>query len=159
MPSEIYETENNAEEIGSSIIDQDTWEHYGDINLIQESDYVECEGPSNLAYAVLQTYGIECTTPSVGGDLEDLDIKRMDARTVVNMSLIHHSALDGSGFYEAMATVDGKVEFIKIGGPSGRITDIYYEVQAGSYKDDVSAVMVTGGQPLVKRRELVWKPI
>ena len=157
MPDVYYETTNNAEETGP-IVDQGTWEHYGDTNLISESDYVECRGPSNLAYDALRVNGINCSTPSIGGDIADLDIKRMDARTVVNLSLIHYSATTGV-FYEAMVDPEGSVEFVAINGRSGQITDIYYEVQAGSYKDDATAVMVTGGQPLVTRRPLEWKPI
>jgi len=160
MPQELYQTNNNAEETGSRIIDQDTWEHFNDVDLVRESDYVECEGPENLAYDVLRVNEIDCATPSIGGNLIDLDIKRMDARTVINMSLIHHSAEDGGGyFYEAMVTADGQVEFVPIGGRSGSITDIYYETQLGQYKDDITAVMVTGGQPLVTRKEMVWQPI
>jgi len=159
MPSEEYYTENNAEETGTAPLDPNTWEHFGDVDLIQETEYVECIGPSNLAQAVLDTYGIECATPSIGGDLKDLDIKRMDARTVINMSLIHYSATKGDGFYELMATSDGKAEFVKIGGRSGRIEDIYYTIQMGHYVESPTAVMVTGGRPLVKRKELEWKPI
>lgn len=158
MPEGYYETTNNAEETGN-IVDADTWETYGDVTLIRETDYVECVGPANLAYDVLNVNGINCATPSIGGDLADLDIKRMDARTVVNLSLIHYSAMNGGGFYEAMVNPAGSVEFVEVGGDSGKITDIYYEVQAGSYKDDATAVMVTGGQPLVTRRPLQWKPI
>jgi hypothetical protein len=159
MPQGNYQTENNAEQTGN-VVDIDTWENFNNTDLITESDYVVCEGPSNLAYDVLNKYGIICNSPSIGGDLADLDIKRMDARTVINMSLIHYSAIHGRGyFYEAMVSPDGQVEFIPIGGVSGNISDIYYEIQVGQYKDEAAAIMVTGGKPLVVRKPLVWQPI
>lgn len=155
----VHYTEYNAEETGN-IIDSELWENFGDINLIRESDYVECGGPSNLAYDVLNTFGISCSTPSIGGAIKDVDIKKMEARTVINLSLIEYAAITGqTGFYEAMVNEYGEVEFKAIGTYSGQITDIYYEIETGSYKEEAVAVMVTGGKPLVKRKQLEWKPI
>ena len=154
-----YYTEYNDRPTGN-IVDPDLWENFGDINLIRESDYVECGGPDNLAYDVLNTFGISCSTPSIGGSIKNADIKKMDARTVINLSLIEQSAIDGnSDFYEAIVDGDGNVEFKSIGSYSGQITDIYYEIETGSYKEEAVAVMVYGGKPLVKRKQLEWKPI
>lgn len=138
------------------------WSGYLDDTLVSESELVSCEGPQNLAADVLEVYNIVCATPSIGGPITDIDIKRMDARTVLNWSLLEYSAREGStddGFYEPFVTSDNEVEFKKIGSYSGQVTDIYYTVAIGDYRTEPKGVMVTGGRPLPTRKPLQWLPI
>lgn len=162
MAGEVYFTSYNDEP--TNPVSDQLWENYGNVDLLPLDTAVTCQysKTGNLAYDVLQSFGIECSTPGVGGELKDVDIKRMDARTLINLSLIEYSALEGSYFYEAIADEDGGVEFVGIGDPAGDSSfsgDIYYETQTGNFKDEAVAVMVIGGVPPAKRKPLTWKPI
>lgn len=156
----MAETIYNTGVIGRLDIQDNPWPNYYDTDLVQESEYVECEGPDNLAYDVLNRYDITCITPSIGGNLNNLDIKKMDARTVINLSLLEYGALEGQRrFYEPFINESNEIEFKAIGSYSGNISDIYYKVQSGTYRQDPVGVMVTGGRPLPVRQPLEWKPI
>jgi hypothetical protein len=131
------------------------WPDFGDESLFDE---VSCEGPGgSLAADVLNRFDIPCSD-SDGGNLEDLDIKKMDAFTVLRLSLLEDSAGRG-GLMEPIVSPTGEVEFKSIGNYSGNVTDVYYSMQTGSWKEPCEGVMVTGGRPLPKRRSLDWKPI
>jgi hypothetical protein len=141
-------------------IDAAYWETFNDTSLVSESEYIQCKGPSgSLAGAVCSTFNISCRTPSVGGNLTDIDIKRMDALTVINLSLLEESATDISSWYEAIVNESGQVEFVNIGKYSGDITHEYYSIQTTHYKEDPAGVMVTGKRPVSKRVKKEWKPI
>jgi len=132
----------------------DFWQDFGVDNL----DHVECSVTSSLAADVLRTYGID-HSGSEGGALSNLDIKHMDALSVIKMSLMEQSAEDGV-IYEPMVNEYGQVEFNAIGKYSGNVNDDkYYEIQTGTYSEPCVGVLVTGGKPLPFRRELEWKPI
>lgn len=157
----MAKTKYNTGITGKLEIDGNPWQNYYDTDLVQESEYVECAGPNNLAFDVLNRYNIECSTPSIGGNLNNLDIKKMDARTVINLSLLEHGAKEGAGkFYEPFLNdADDQIEFKAVGDYSGNISDIYYKVQMGTYTQAPAGVIVTGGRPLPVRKPLEWKPI
>ncbi len=117
-----------------------------------------CGDSGSLAAAVLNTYGIRCSS-SIGGGLPNLDIKRMDAIQVIKLSLLEASANDGQ-IYEPIMNSDGTVEFLTIGGSDGLSgSDIYYEIQTGTYRESCGGVMITGAMPLGERKDVEWKPI
>jgi hypothetical protein len=120
---------------------------------------VKCSGDSgSLAADVLSTYGIRCGS-TIGGNLPNLDIKRMDAIQVIKLSLLEASANDGQ-IYEPIMSSEGVVDFVAIGGETGLSGgDVYYEIQTGTYKESCGGVMIIGAMPLAARKEVVWKPI
>jgi hypothetical protein len=121
---------------------------------------VSCDSSNPVAEEVLETYNIEYRNLAGGGGgaLEGLDIKRMDAMTAVNWSLIERGANIG-GFIEPIMASDGVLEFREIGGYSANISDVYYEISTGSYTESPKAVLVTGGKPLPQMRTMSWYPI
>lgn len=129
---------------------------------LSEDIAVDCDTSDKLAEAVLDEYGIDYDDRSgagTGGDLTNLDIKRMDAMTVLNMSLIERAAKSDKGFIEPIVNPDGEVEFREIGAYSGAISDVYFEILTGTYVESPKAVMITGGRPLPEMKPLSWYPI
>ncbi|MGD9158773.1 MAG: hypothetical protein PVG39_10235 [Desulfobacteraceae bacterium] len=155
-------TTNNSRILGA-IPSNELWPQFGIPSFsLSEDIAVECDSSDKLAEAVLDEFGIEWSDESDasdGGDLANLDIKRMDALTVVNMSLIERGAKSSRSFIEPIVNPDGVVEFREVGSYSGEIDDIYYETLTGTYVDSVKGVMVTGGKPLPTFKELNWYPI
>ena len=129
------------------------WPGFGDDNGTPE---VYCDYNGSLAYKVLNDYDIYCSS-SVGGSLPDLDIKHMDAMQVIKLSLLEESATTGA-IYEPIMDSLGRVNFKRI-GTGGGVSDIYYEVHTGSYREDCSGVMIVGKNPMAYRRPIEWKPI
>ncbi len=126
------------------------WDNFGGGTLTE----VTCDSSGNLAAAVLSAYGIPSSV-SVGGSLADLDIKHMDAMSVIKLSLLEASSLTGV-IYDIIVNQDGMAEAIVVGGESGNITDIYHTIQTHSYKEDCSGVMVTGKDPLPEWKATEW---
>lgn len=155
-------TTNNAI-ITGQIPSNDLWPQFGiPAFSLSEDIAVECDTTDKLAEAVLDNYGIDWVDESgasEGGDLTNLDIKRMDAMTLLNLSLIERAAKSGRGFIEPIVNPEGEVEFRAIGTYDGRIDDVYYEILTGTYVDSPKAVMVTGARPLPTMSELSWYPI
>jgi len=140
-------------------IQNDFWEAFGD------TDYVEvacAASPNNsLAADVLDYYNIPRVSSSLGGTLDNLDIKQMDALQVISLSLFEQTSLETgqARLYEAMVNSEGEVEFVAIGDHSGNISDQYYTLQTMAYREPCAGVMVTGGRPKTVRKDLEWKPI
>lgn len=139
------------------------WEAYGNNNLFLD---IDCPGPTgSLALAVLQTFDIEVSTSSSdsGGNLYGLDIKNMDALSVINLSLLEGLAESGSfsngTMYEVVADTNGGAKFIEIGASSASLSDIYYQVQTSSYVEECVGVLVRGGKPMPTWVETSWEPI
>ena len=113
----MTETSNNT--IITGKIESNTiWPQFGipAFSLSEDVD-VSCNSVGRLAEAVLDEYGmdyLDTAAASTGGDLEDLDIKRMDAMTINNLSLIERAAKSGKGFIEPIVNVHGEVEFVEI---------------------------------------------
>ena len=133
---------------------QEFWELFGDGSNFEP---VEVEFSNNLASEVLNYYGIP-TVKDGGGKLENLDIKQMDAMTVIKLSLLDESAKTGK-LLELVLNEEGEAEFKEAGSYSGNISDIYHTIQTMSYIEKCSGVMVTGGKVLPYRRELKWSNI
>jgi len=153
-------TVNNAN-VDGSIASNTVWPNFGSIDIDIGEDYsVECDTAANVAELVLLNYGIEFRDLSGGGDgsLDTLDVKRMDAMTLVNLSLIQRGITRGA-FVEPIVGNDGIVEFRAIDTYDGNISDVYYEISTAHNTEQVQAVMVTGGRPLPEVRELEWKPV
>jgi len=134
---------------------KDFWESFGD-----DSDFIEvtCEDSGSLACDVLTEYGIPYEN-CIGGGLNNLDIKRMDAIQVIKLSLLETSASDNT-IYEPIVNEEGKVEFISVGGFIGLSGgDIYYEIQSASYRERCGGVMVQGAKPLPYRKPVEWHNI
>lgn len=159
----VDETTFNNPVTGQIDEDGDYWANFLNDALIGEDSVVDCEPATlnSVAADVLANYNIPYISgDSDGGPLKNIDIKRMDARTALNWSLMESSAQESrGGFYEPFIEEDGSVTFKQVGSFRGEITDIYYRVQTTSYVDAPPAVMVTGGRPLPKRKPLEWKPI
>ncbi len=136
------------------------WPAFGDNSKLVE---IECEEKGGLAADVLSTFGISLVGGSTtGGVLQDLDIKHMDAMSVINLSLLETLANSGSasGFmYEPIVTVDGNVKFTRIGGSPASLTDIYYQLQTGNHVKPCQGVIVRGGQIMPSWEDLEWKLI
>lgn len=134
---------------------KDFWESYGDTSAFVE---VIDEGEGSLATRVLEDYQINYQG-NEGGELSGLDILRMDAMTVIRLSLLEHSANHG-GFWEPIVNEDGYVEFKSIGSYGSEIEGhIYYELQTMDYVEQCAGVMITGRKPLPERLPIEWKPI
>lgn len=136
----------------------DFWEQYNNTDAFVE---VECEDEyDNLAYGVLNYFNIPTAggMDSIGGNLKNIDIKRMDAMSVVKMSLMEQSAIDGT-IYESIVTAEGEVEFREVGANTASLTDIYHQMQTSTYVEKCTGVMVQGGKPLPVRKPTEWKPI
>lgn len=129
------------------------WPGFGDDNGVPE---ITCDYGGSLAQKVMDDFDIPCSD-NRGGTLPDLDIKHMDAMQVVKMSLLEESANTGR-IYEPIMTSEGRVIFKEIGSGGG-VSDIYYEVQTGTYREDCSGVMIVGKNPMAYRRPIEWKPI
>lgn len=159
----IVETINNAA-ITGQIPSNTAWVNFGVPQIDLNADItVDCDSTTNkLAEEVLDSFGIEYddrSGASTGGALVNLDIKRMDAMTVLNLSLIERAAKSGKSFIEPIVSPEGEVEFREIGGYDANIDDVYYEIRTGSYVESPKAVMVTGGRPLATINDLTWIPI
>ena len=110
----------------------------------------------SLAVFVLNQYNIPYIG-SKGGSLGSIDIKRMDAMTVINQSLMEEIT---SGYIvEAIVDEFGQVEFVNIGESGGGISDVYFTVQTHQYTETAKGVMITGAKPLPTRNKVEWKPI
>jgi len=145
-----------AESINSPDGLEDVWEMYGDDSGFVE---IECEESSDLIGDILNTYSIPYdSTTSLGGSLTTLDIKHMDAITVINLSLLEGSIKAG-GILEYFINEEGEFEVMEIGHRNGSLSPIYYELQTSSYKEMCAGVMITGGKPLINRKNLIWKNI
>lgn len=121
-------------------------------------DVEECAAAaSSMAVFTLQEYQIPMTG-SAGGPLSSIDIKRMDAMTVINQSLMEEISTDGY-LVEPIVNENGAVEFVQIGSTGGGISDVYYTVQTQTLVDIPKGVMVTGKKPLPFRNKIEWKPI
>ena len=156
------ETTKNSK-IEGQIPSNTTFPNFGvpAFSLSEDID-VACDSLVNLAQAVLEEYNIEWSDKSGasdGGELTNLDIKRQDAMTTLNWSLMEMAAKSGKDFIEPIVNPDGEVEFREIGAYNGNIEDIYYEISTGSYTESPKAVMVTGGRPLPDMKQLSWYPI
>ena len=130
------------------------WKQFGDY-----SDFVEitCDHTTSLAVDVLNYYGIDYQG-ATGGALANIDIKHMDAREVIKLSMLEASSTSND-YYEAMMGPDGIVRFKVIGGYSGRVTNQYYTIVTSRYIEECTGVMVTGAKPLPVRKVVNWKPI
>ena len=156
------ETINNDKVVGQ-IPSNDLWPQFGiPAFSLSEDINVDCDSSDKLAEAVLNEYGIDWvdkSNASNGGDLAYLDIKRMDAMTLLNLSLIERAAKSNVEFIEPIVNPDGEVEFRAIGTYDGLISDVYYEISTGTVIENPKALMVTAGRPLPDMKELQWYPI
>lgn len=142
------------------------WDGFGDEDNFNRMVDGESPPTDSLAKDVLDAYDIPCKS-SVGGPLAYVDIKRMDAKTVMNLSLFEPFAKnDSTPFIEPIVDEDGQVDFKYIGTYEGlNNTDIYHTLQSDNFKNECTGVMITGGKPHVRRRKADdnpsadWKPI
>jgi hypothetical protein len=124
---------------------------------------VACEFSTegSLATKVLTSFGIPCTS-TIGGTLDNIDIKQMDAIQVLKMSLLEASAIsDPAVIYEPVMGSDGVVDFKAVGrgATNSFIDEVYYDIQTGTYTEACTGVMIIGGKPLTVRKSLNWLPI
>jgi hypothetical protein len=136
---------------------QDFWPAFGETGRFTE---IVQTGTGSLAEDVLNYFRIPTNnTGGLGGNLNGLDIKHMEAMQIVSLSLLEQTALSDR-IYETVVNEDGEVEFRAIGTYTGLTgADIYYEIQTGVYKEDVSGVMIIGQKPLPVRNSPVFKSI
>ena len=134
----------------------DFWDMFGtDTNFVE----IECDESNDLINDILTTYGIQGdSTTNLGGSLKNLDIKHMDALTVINLSLLEGSSAVGN-ILEWIVNEEGQFEIIEIGHNDGNLTPVYYELQSGTYKEPCVGVMITGAKPLINPKDLLWKYI
>lgn len=132
------------------------WPNFNDASVYDE---IVCDyGIGSLATTVLNYYGIDCDE-TIGGQLEDLDIRHMDALTLVKLSLLQDSAEDDKYYEPIMNHGENKVEFKAVGTYPGGVEDIYYTIATMNYIEECTGVMVTGKKPLPERKVANWKPI
>jgi len=157
----------DAKTLNNEVVDgpppvEGIWDNFGQ-PLINLNSYVSCDDPTPLALAVLDAYEIPYNLSSHSfryGTLKDMDIKRMDAMTVLRNSLMEESfAGPEDRFIEAIVSAKGKVEFREIGKEISNLDDVYYSIQTGQYVDRPKGVMVTGGKPTPDFKPLHWSPI
>jgi len=129
------------------------WEGFGEDD---GGPNITCGSDGSLAQDVLNKYDIPCSD-TVGGSLPGLDIKHMDAMQVIKLSLLEESSNSGN-IYEPVMGGDGFVEFKQVGSGRGP-SDIYYELQTGTYKEDCSGVIVQGKNPMPVRVQTEWRSI
>jgi hypothetical protein len=135
---------------------EDFWEGF---NQGEDPDEVNCSFNEGIAKNVLDTFGIPNNVSIEGGNLDGIDIKSMDAFTALKTSLLHQSSKDEK-IYEPITNADGQVEFVAIGETDGLgDTEVYYEIQTGTFQEECSGVMITGRRPMAKRKKAEWKPI
>jgi len=134
------------------------WAAYGDSSLLIE---IPPQGPTgSIAADVLGTYSIPAAANSnIGGNLQGLDIKHMDAMAVINLSLLEEMADRSGGMFEAIVNNSGEVEFVEIGKGTANLSDIYYQVQTFSYVEPCKGVLVRGGQIMPTWKEMNWQYI
>jgi hypothetical protein len=118
---------------------------------------VTCDAGGSVAALAIQSAGLSVNTTNVGGDLGGLDIKRMDVKTAVSMSLMHTFATTDV-LYEIVADTSGDIDFVEVGTGGGNL-DVYYSVQTTSYGSPSTGVMVTGGKPLPEMKFGGWYSI
>lgn len=124
----------------------DNWQEFGGSVLDDDTGVTE----DSLALDVLSTLNIE-TNGYGGGSLKGIDIKNMDALSVIQASLFE--GLKDGDLYEIINNEEGQLEIIKIGDRTASLDNIYYTTQSFSYRqNDKVGVMVTGGAPAPERR-------
>jgi hypothetical protein len=123
---------------------------------VQGIPQVACDAGGSVASAAASSAGLQVEGYSnVGGDLGSLDIKRMDVKTAISMSLMHHYVTTGD-LYEIVANSEGGASFVKVGSSGGNMGTLYYNVQTTSFPTRLSDVMVTGGKPLPEVKFGKW---
>jgi len=125
---------------------EEPWEAFGESNKPQ----VSCDFYGSLAADVCNDFGLQCATPSIGGALDGIDIKQMDAMTVIRLSLMEEAA-DAGVLYEPIVNNLGEIEFKRM-GDSYPSLDIYYTIQTHTYKEECKGVMITGKKPMAERQ-------
>jgi hypothetical protein len=132
------------------------WPNFNDASAYVE---VECDFTGSLAQDVINYFLPGMCSDSTGGSLPDIDVKHMDALTIVKLSLLESSANENK-YYEPMFNHStGKVDFKAVGDYSANISDVYYTVATFNYIEECNGVMITGKKPLPERKILDWKPI
>lgn len=132
------------------------WPEFNDSAAFIE---VECDFTGSLANDVVNYFLPGRCDDSLGGALMDLDIRHMDALTVVKLSLLESSANDNKYYEPIFNHATDKVEFKAVGSYDAGITDLYYTVATFNYLEECNGVMITGKKPLPIRKVLDWKPI
>lgn len=126
------------------------WDSFGDSD--RTTTVVDCAATGSLAKSVCDAFGISLNSIDIGGSLKNIDIKQMDAMTVIKLSLLEESAeTPSSNLYEAVVMPEGSVEFKRVGWNSVDLGDVYYTTQSFNYVEDSVGVMVTGAKPLIER--------
>lgn len=112
--------------------------------------------PVNVSVASEAVRSIGLTTGvDIGGSLGALDIKRMDVKTAISMSLMEHYVRTGE-LYELVADEYGGVKFIRLGDGAAGLGRYYYTTQTMSFNADIKDVLVTGGKPLPEIKLGEW---
>lgn len=141
-----------GQNVGSN---QGFWDSFGVTNTftIEEDDT-----SGSIAADVVKEYGLICSTPSIGGNLAGLDIKHMDALQLIKLSLLQDSIDNNRGPYEAYVDYESNsVRFKEVGGFSANIgSDIYHQIQTGTYIEKCNGVMIHGKNPMIERLEKEW---
>lgn len=137
------------------------WQMYGDASNFVEVTCGDNARGGSLANHVLETFNIpvEGGSSSIGGNLENLDIKRMDAMAVISLSLLEEAKSGSGSIYEPITNEEGEVKFAKVGGGTADLSDIYHEIQSSEYIENCVGVLVKGGKRLPYWQSLEWKPI
>lgn len=134
------------------------WDSFGQGELYE----ITCDygGSASLAVNVANYFGLE-TTNEVGGNLSDIDIRHMDAISLIKLSLLEASASNIVAPYEIFVDYEtNRLDFRQVGAYNGKVSHQYHTIQSASYIEKCSGVMVTGRDPLPYRKEDVeWKPI
>jgi len=133
------------------------WSNFNDSEVYVE---VLCDKTDNLIDEIISSYSLVApVNSSKGGNLDNLDIKRMDVLSLINISLLEGSIAEES-LMELVVNEEGDFDIITIGTMGGLDDcDIYYTFQTQSFTENCQGVMLTGGAPLIERPPLVWKSV
>lgn len=126
----------------------------------QEKEEEELEVGKSVAEDVLDIFGIEYDIGDVtGGSLENVDIKRADALSVLKASLLEtYASEDSDNLIELRINPKGEAEFYQVGEEHHGINP-YYSIYSENYIKSDAHVMITGGKPIQRRIIFPWYPL
>jgi len=131
------------------------WDSFGDTGSFEIK---EDPTSGSIAADVVEAYGLRCSTPNIGGNLAGLDIKHMDALQLIKLSLLQDSIANSKGPYEAYVDYkNNSIRFKEVGSFSANIgSDIYHQIQTGTYIEKCNGVMIYGKNPMIERVSKGW---
>ena len=103
------------------------------------------EVPGSIPSKLFDSCGIiHNVGPSEGGNLKGVDIKNMDANSILKMSLMESFAKGGDFLLEPVTNEYGIVELVEVGKEQSNLADIYHRIPTSNYISYETVVKITG---------------